>query len=302
MKDGIYHNLTINAYHKNDTHISSTNFRKARRSLKEFKWYQDHKDQERKIHFDFGNAFELALLDPTGYEKEVAMYELEKWEREALKEKPDLISPRNGKYFQEKYKEFKTKNFEKYLINDTGKESFETIAMMLESCYQDQYIMKLLKNIEYQDSIFWTDKTTGLKLKTRPDVSKFSKAKDGKDYFAIVDVKTAIDGSPEGFSKSLANNDYPFQATMQIDGVISSGYMPRVDAYYWLVVEKNPPYAATIYQFADADRDYCWTEYEYVKGIISQAQKQNLYPGYTQRADNKYGFLEAQIPLWYKTV
>lgn len=295
MKDGIYIDMNINEYHGNSTHVSSTNFRKARRSLKEFKYHQDAKIKETKSFFDFGNAFELALLEPKSFDKEVAIYQTESWIEQALQYKPDLKSPRSCKLYQDAKSIFESENEGKYLINDTGNESFETIEEMLSSCYQDSTIKKLIENIEYQTSIFWTDETTGLKLKTRPDVAKLNKC-------IVVDVKTALDGSPEGFSKSLANNDYPFQACMQIDGVQQSGYMPNVDKYFWLVVEKTAPYNATIYEFAEDDIKYSMDEYNYIKERIRDAQLNNRYPGYSQRADNKFGVLTANIPLWYKTI
>jgi exodeoxyribonuclease VIII len=294
MKDGIYTDITIKEYHGNRTHISSTNLRKARRSLKEFRFYQDGKISEEKSCFDFGNAFELALIDKKGFENHVAIMQDQVWINEALEEKPELKSPRSSKKYQELFKGFTDENKGKYLINDTGNESFETIEYMLTSCYQDRVIKKLLENIEYQTSIFWTDKVTGLRLKTRPDVCKLNKN-------VVVDVKTADDGSPEAFSKALANYDYPFQACMQIDGVQQSGYM-TVDSYFWLVVEKKPPYNATLYQFSPEDIRYCMDEYTYVKECIRKAYESNLFPGYTQRSDNKFGVLTAQIPLWYKTI
>lgn len=295
MKDGIYTDLGINEYHGNDTHISSTNFKKARRSLKEFHWYQTHKETEQKSFFDFGNAFELALLDHDSFDSDVAILQSEYWISEALNEKPTLTVPKNSAKYKELKGKFLIENEGKYLIEDKGKESFETIEMMLESCYKDQVIRQLIENIEYQTSIFWTDETTGLKLKTRPDISKLNKN-------VIVDVKTTEDGSPEAFAKSIGNYDYPFQACMQIDGCQQSNYMISVDKFFWLVVEKNPPYNATIYEFDRSDIVYFMDEYNYIKENIRKAQLENNYTGYSQRADNKFGVLTANIPLWYKMV
>jgi len=165
---------------------------------------------------------------------------------------------------------------------------------MLESCYADAVIQKLIKNIEYQYSIYWTDKETGLNLKTRPDICKSKKN-------IIVDVKTTLKGSPDKFSKDLSNYDYPLQACMQIDGVLQSGFMPQVDNYFWLVIEKEPPYSATLYEFDKEDIRWCMDEYNYVKGLAARAISENKFPSYSQKADNKYGILTANIPLWYRS-
>jgi len=295
MKDGIYRDLSITDYHENKTHFSSSGLRHARKSLKEFWYYKEGHMKLEGSHLDFGNAFELALIDKEGFNNEVAIMQDSAWVAEALKEKPELKTPRNSKSYQDASKAFGLENEGKYKIMDTGSQSFETIELMLASCYQDSTIKKLLENTEYQVSAFWTDEETGLKCKTRPDICKLNKN-------VIVDVKTTDDGSPAAFSKALAKFDYPFQACMQIDGCISSGLMPQVDKYFWLVVEKSIPFSATIYEFSENDIKYCLDEYNYVKGLVQSATKNGLYPSYSQRADNKFGILTAEIPLWYRTI
>ena len=185
------------------------------------------------------------------------------------------------------------KRLNKYVIPADGKNSFRTIEEMLKSCYADAVIQKLIKNIEYNYSICWIDPETGLQLKTRPDICKVKKN-------IIVDVKTSLDGSPEAFSKALANYDYPFQAVMQIDGVLQSGFMEQVDNYFWLVIEKEPPFSATLYEFQKEDIEFCFDEYKYTLNIVANAIKEDQFPSYNQRADNKYGILQAELPLWYR--
>ena len=290
MKEGIFDNISIGDYHGDTGFFSATSLKLAKKSLKLFKLYLDGKVdsrgsiiKERKMFFDFGNAFELALLDRNSFEQCVSIYNPD--------QRPDKNKSITSTFNQDWKKEIF--NSGKYVINSCGNESFSVITEMLASCYQDAVIQKLIQNIEYQYSMFWTDKETGLKLKTRPDVCKSRKN-------VIVDVKTTNDGSPEKFSKDLANYDYPFQAVMQIDGVLQSGFMKQVDAYYWLVVEKQPPYSATLYEFDPDDRAWVTDEYEHTLRCVSESFKKGLFPSYSNRADNKYGILRANIPLWYK--
>lgn len=284
MNIGVYDNISIDDYHNDKEYFSSSGLKLAKKSLKLFKLYLDGKlDNSRKSHFDFGNAFELALLDRKAFENEVTVFDPDY--------RPDKTKAITSKINQE----WKNNIFssDKYVINSKGKESDRVILEMLSSCYKDATIQRLIENIEYQYSMFWIDSKTGLKLKTRPDVCKSKKN-------VIVDVKTTEDGSPEKFSKDLANYDYPFQAVMQIDGVIQSGFMKQVDAYYWLVVEKQPPYSATLYEFDPEDRRWITDEYEYTLHCVKEALDKNLFPSYSFRADNKHGILRANIPLWYK--
>ena len=280
----IQNNLPIDDYHKGNDHLSSTALRKARKSLKLFKMYQEgYFEEERKSHFDFGNAFELALLEPDSFDSQVVIYN----EDERPEKDKGITSKINQEWKKSLY------DTSKYVIKKDGRESFEVIEQMLRSCYADSVIQSLLKNIEYQFSMFWTDKETGLKLKTRPDICRSKKN-------VVVDVKTALDGSPEAVTKAIGNTDLPFQAVMQIDGVVQSGFMEKVDNYFWLVVEKEPPFSATLYEFQQEDIKWCMDEYRYVLSVVKEAIEKNHYPSYSYRADNKYGILQANIPLWYR--
>lgn len=293
IKEGIYDNINIKDYHNDRDYFSSSGLKLAKKSIKLFKMFVDGEvdsmgklSNERKMHFDFGNAFELALLDHESFDNSVLLFDEE--------ERPEP-SKTFGSILNKEWKE-QLLDTDKYIINKKGeKESFEVIEKMLASCYQDKVIQALIKDIEYQYSIFWTDERSGLKLKTRPDVCQKRKK-------IIVDVKTTEDGSPENFSRDLGKYGYHFQACMQIDGVIQSGFMDTVDAYYWLVVEKTPPYSATLYEFDPEDIQWATDEYEYILGIVSQAFRNNKFPSYSQRSDNKYGILKAEIPLWCRTL
>lgn len=294
MKDGVYTDLSITDYHANKTHVSATGVKYAKRSLKEFEWFISGRlKEENKSQFGFGNAFELALLDKSNFDKHVAIQQTEYWTALAMEEKPDLKVPKNSVRYKAEQSKFLETAGDKYIINDIGKESFEYIEAMLESCHRDAVIQKLISGTEYQLSAFWTDPTSGLKLKTRPDICK-------RKNNVIVNLKTAVDGSPKEFSRDLANYDYPLQACIEIQGCIESGIMASVDNYFWLVVEKTPPFNATLYEFDQSDIRANMDEYEYLTLKIKEAQDKNIWPGYTDRADNPHGILTAQIPVYYK--
>lgn len=294
MEDGIYSDLSIEDYHENKTHISATQIKYARESLKHFEWFISGKlPQEEKQQFGFGNAFELALMASDVYLKKVAVMPENDFIAAALEEKPDLTVPRNSKKFKTERDQWLTANQGKYIISDTGDFSFEAIEEMLSSCYQDKVIQALIKNTEYQLSLFWTDPETGVKLKTRPDFCKRKKN-------VLVNIKTTADGSPEAFSKDLKKWDYPIQAAIEIQGALNTGLMDRVDTYFWLVVEHQPPFNATIYEFQETDIAAVTDTLFYLLNKIKKGQDQGLWPGYSDQADNEHGILRANIPLWYK--
>lgn len=293
MTDGIYTDITIDDYHANRTHVSATTLKYAKESLKHYDWYRRGLlEKPTGSHFDFGNAFELALLSPDEYVKKVAVMPENDWLEEIKQSNPDVKTWRNTSIYKLRYSEWLAENANKYIINETGKESFETIEEMLSSCYADKVIQALIKNTEYQLSLFWTDPETGVKLKTRPDICKRKKN-------VVVNLKTTLDGSPQAFSKDLNKYDYPLQASIEIRGCLASGAMESIDKYFWLVVEKVAPFNATIYEFAERDIAACSDNLDFILHKISKAEKQNVWPGYSDQADNEHGVLTAKIPLWY---
>lgn len=295
MNNGIYDNISIQDYHANRTHVSATQIKLAKKSLSLWRWMQSH-PTETKLHLDFGNACELALLDKENFQKSVAILQTQAWIAKANEGREKAYaSPKQSKAYQTELEKFEAENAGKYIIPDVGPQSFEVIEYMLESCHKDAVIQKLISNTEYQLSLFWADPLTGMNLKTRPDICKRKKN-------VIVNVKTTNDGSPAAFSKDLAKYDYPLQSAVEMRGCIATGLMDQVDNYFWLVLEKEPPYNATIYEFDKSDQQYSYDELDYLLNKMLRAKEENLYPGYGDRSDNTYGILTAQIPLYYKTI
>lgn len=292
---GTFPGIPIDQYHADKRWISSTGLKHAKRSMAEFKMWQDgFFDSDDRTHFDFGNAFELALLDPDHFDREVAILQTEAWTSQALEEKPDLISPKLSKAYKDLEKAYRAEHAGKYFISDTGKESFDTIENMLESCYKDAVVQRLLANVEYNQSLYWIDKPTGLWMKTRPDFTQVR-------HNVLVNLKTDIDANPDTWMRhKVFNLDYPLQAIVEIEGAIQSGLMETVDHYYWLVVEKNPPYCAQIYELAQGDIEVLRDEYRFLLDRIMRSETSGLWPGYTDRADNPHGIIELQIPAWYR--
>jgi len=291
--DGIYTDITIEDYHANRSHVSATTLKYAKESLKHFDWYRRGLlEKPTGSHFDFGNAFELALLSPDEYVKKVAVMPENDWYEEIKAARTEVKTWRNTTMYKDRHANWISENQGKYIINETGKESFETIEEMLNSCYADKVIQALIKNTEYQLSLFWTDPETGVKLKTRPDICKRKKN-------VVVNLKTTLDGSPQAFSKDLNKYDYPLQASIEIRGCLASGAMESIDKYFWLVVEKVAPFNATIYEFAERDIAACSDNLDFILHKISKAEKQNIWPGYSDQADNEHGILTAKLPLWY---
>ena len=288
FENGILKNVTSEDYHADREYLSSSSIKESIKSLAHFNHYRNKKS-ERKSYFDFGNAFEIALLDyiygTVDFMNQVVIFD----ESERPEKDKGITSTINQNWKKS------ILNGEKLVISKTGAESFETIVQMLQSCARDSVIQKLLKNTEYQNSYFWTDEKTGVNLKTRPDLVKVEKG-------VVIDVKTTRDASPKGFSQQAANLEYPIQAAIQMRGLIETGQHPKIEAYYWLAVEKEAPYNAQIYEFQREDWAFINDKLDYYLTIIAQAMKENKFVGYGQQADNELGILSLELPLYYRNI
>ncbi len=288
IAEGVHQNITILDYHADKDYLSASVIKEANKSLKHMKWYLDnHEQSERKSHFDFGNAFEIALMDLMNgtkeFESSVNVFD------DSLRPFPDKdFKTKENKAWKDKFFEYNG-----YIINKKGKESYDTIGNMLASCWEDSTIQGLLKNTNYQSSCFWVDKKTGIRLKSRPDVCNVNKT-------VLIDIKTTVDASPEGFARDVANYGYDLQAMMQINGVIETGMFSEVKNYYWLAVEKEAPYNAQLYNFDTSEWDSTQMILDYLLGLIKKAKETNKWVGYSQRASNQYGILDINLPLWHK--
>ena len=293
MKTGIHVNIGIEEYHADKTIVSSSGLKQAKLSSRHFARYVQV-ESEKKLTLDFGNAFEIALMDAVNKTKE--------FERTCLVF-DDTKRPEKDKGITSKINQARKKEIisnDKYVIPKNGdKESKEALDQMVQSIMSEPVISQRLTKVDYQKSFVWIDKETGVKCKTRPDIA-INRQK------ILVDIKTTKDASPNGFARECANYDYPLQAVMQIEGVINTGYFDKVDEYFWLAIEKTPPYNAVLYVLRDEDRAFLIDNYTYYlkrcAKVLEALKKDKDYykiQGYSENADNKYGVIDLDLPLYY---
>ena len=286
ITEGIHLDMDINVYHADKEFVSASSVKEGIKSMAHFN-LQRTKPSERKSHFDFGNVFEIALLDSINgtrfFDEKVIIFDVEN--------RPEQTKGITSNINQEWKKGIL--NGLKYVIEKTGAESMETLHEMLQSCMRDATIQKVLKNTTYQESYFWTDKTTGLKCKSRPDLRK-----NGKGI--IIDIKTTKDGSPKAFAKDVANLEYPIQAVMQMKGAIQSGAVEKMESYYWLAVEKVAPYNVTLYEFQMDDWQFVDDKLTYYMTKIKESLDSCIYKGYSAEADNQLGIISLELPMYYR--
>lgn len=134
-----------------------------------------------------------------------------------------------------------------------------------------------------EPSIFARDSIYDVDLRCRPDGWR-------KDIAAVIDLKTTVDASPEGFAKQVANLGYHIQEAfyrrcMELDG-------HEVDRFVFVAVEKEPPFATGVYELDWRSIDEGKAAVQYGLELISKAQKAGDF-------GTGYGDLKTlQIPSW----
>lgn len=293
-KPGIY-NIDIDSYHSDKSWLSATGLKHARRSMSELRLYLDgYFDGDTAPHLDYGNAVELFLIDPKGFQEKVAIAPTHKWIEEALAENPKLVSPKASATYKKLAAQFHENNSEKYIIEEVGeKESWQSLQVQAARCLADKYIQQMFVDIDYQSSCYWIDKETGLQMKCRPDIVK-------KKNNVVINMKTMLDASPNAFARKVVEYDWPLQACVEIEGVLQSGLLDRVDHYFWLALEKDAPFNVQLYEFNASDLEVLRDEYHYLLNNIKKCKDADVWPGYGAIADNDYGILSVTLPPWYK--
>ena len=270
--------VSIEEYHHGEYKymISASALKHARVSTKAYMAYKKSKG-ERKAHLDFGNAFELALVEPSKFNEKVKVFDADE-------------RPEPDKNFGSKAnKEWKAGFFDdsRLIINKNGDESLDTIQAMVSSCFSDNTIRSLVGKGEYQNSFFWA--RHGMELKTRPDLVI-------PESRTVIDIKTIDTMTEHKVASAIAKYGYDIQAVMQVDGVLNTGYIDSVDTYLWLFVEKKEPYDACLFSFDMTDLQKKYAEYEGLLRKVADSEKTGIYAGISANAtDNGLGILTAKI-------
>jgi exodeoxyribonuclease VIII len=131
----------------------------------------------------------------------------------------------------------------------------------------------------------WTDESTGLQCKCRPDWL----TDDGR---LLVDLKTTEDAG-RGFAKSIAQWRYHVQAAWYLDGVEqSTGTRP--EQFLFVCVEKKAPYAVAVYA-ADAEMIAAGAQTAARDlDVLATCKAANAWPGYSDQIE------PISLPAWMR--
>jgi exodeoxyribonuclease VIII len=184
------------------------------------------------------------------------------------------------------------KQWDGFCENNAGREiltqaEYEKCIALQQSVRSCPVARKYLAKGTAEVSMFWTDKETRLACKGRADFV-FQHAKPKK--YALVDLKTTRNASPEGFGREVWRYGYHLQAAFYQDGYkAATGYcLPFVI----IAVENEPPYVVQVYTVPDHVLDIGRDEYGHLLRLLAQSSANNQWPGYSDSE------LELTLPKW----
>jgi len=150
---------------------------------------------------------------------------------------------------------------------------------------------RLLSNGLAEMSGFWVDQETGVACKCRPDFLAVEKDHP-EQVTAIVDVKTCVDASADGFSRAIATLGYDVQASFYQDGL--KALTGRTVPVYFIAVEKDAPYAVACYEAGYEVIEVGRAKYRAALQLLRWCMDNDRWPSYQPSGEIE----EINLPRW----
>lgn len=172
----------------------------------------------------------------------------------------------------------------KIIITEEEAMAIEEIGKKVMSYEKDgkPFLKDILLNNGYPElAMFWRDEDTNTLCRAKADYIHHKKV--------LVDLKTTQDASPRGFARSIAKYGYHRQAAMYLWGASEITGHKYTD-FYFIAVEKEPPYAVAVYKASQsmieqgyreikkalADLDSCVVKGEFYSYQVNGPEEINL--------------------------
>jgi hypothetical protein len=248
--------LSAEEYHADKTSISSSGLRALLNPgcPAQFKYDRDH-PQPPKREFDMGNAVHTAVLGEGHDIVEIAGFNDYK--------KADARALRDEAYAAGK-------------VPLLPKEKLQVDAMAA-AIRQHPLAGPLFApgTGVAEQSLYWTDKATGVRCRVRPD---WLKKLPGLTL--AVDLKTTKDANPEAVSRAIRDYSYHQQDAFYTDGIYAATGAEDV-RFIFVFVSKTAPYLITVRELTDQDRDIGRARNERALRIYADCVANDHWPDWT---------------------
>jgi exodeoxyribonuclease VIII len=272
VKEILPMDITGENYHADTTHFSKSALDKIAKSPRHY-WARylappEKRVRDRSKELEVGTALHILVLEQDSFQDRVAIA-------------PDLDM--RYKDSREKMMRFQDEHGHKTIID---RSDYDALQYMRDSIMDHPYARAALTGeMLIEQTYTWTDPDTLAPCKCRYDTINTSLG-------ISVDLKSTKDASPSGFAASVARYRYHVQEAFYGDGYASSEGSAALP-WFFVAVEKEPPYITAVYQLDDEAVRIGRALYKRDLATAMRCRQQNRWPGY----DNDE-FATLTLPKW----
>jgi hypothetical protein len=201
---------------------------------------------------DIGTAVHLLVLEPESAERK-------------LFTPPGDVLGKNGSKATNAYKEWAAAQDSDAII--LSRDDFEAAHYMRDAIIAHPAASELLSGGNPEVSMLWTD-GNGIRRKCRPDYLNGN----------YIDIKTARSAKPEVFGKQAYDLHYHWSAAWTIE--IGWGLNAGIVKYYFVVVEKETPWAVSVFETPQNLIDLAREEIAPIYATYRACVEYDTWPGY----------------------
>jgi exodeoxyribonuclease VIII len=210
----------------------------------------------------FGHAFHRLVLEPDTFEREFVVV-------------PEDAPRRQGKANMDWWAQFDEANKGRGRL--TSKEA-ATLFSMRDGLLANPRVAELLAQPRALRElvVVWDDPEFNVRCKGKLDL-----VAPWKGRTVVADLKSERDASDWWFAKDLDTYDWAGQIVWYTDGLQRVAPVQGGERIpYFLVVEKEPPFAAVVYELGQASREVARAQGRELLRRAVQAERDGLWPGY----------------------
>ncbi len=148
-------------------------------------------------------------------------------------------------------------------------DQYNMIYSMVFHVKQHEIVDTLIGEAQFERSIFWTDKETGLQFKCRPDIWSNK---------MIVDLKTTKDANPRMYVNSAYRYGYYLQCGMFFEACEAIGR--PIEMFVHLTIEKEEPYVPAVFVMDEKAVEFGREQFNAYKRKIKECMENGKWPGY----------------------
>ncbi len=168
-------------------------------------------------------------------------------------------------------------------------DEYSITQAQLRAVQAEPYLAALFSRGYGESSIFWVDKASGVYCKARPD---WIQPLDGGSV-RMAELKTTIDESPEGFSRTMARLGYHRARAHYISG-FEQATGQKVAEYVFAAVTSAPPVLAVPYWLDEETVTQAADEYAEHMDRFAWCLREDKWPAYGD------GPQLISLPAWAK--